>query len=179
MAFEEFVVGLFDDHVDVTGSGSTFPDIALSLEREVIAGGHPGRHLDLESFFAPDRAGTTAVPTGIGDHRAFAMAGRTGNYVHELPEQGPLYSTNLAYSIALITAAWLPATARTASVAGLAGNLLAQLDRALRPGGDFLEREFQLHLQIATPMAASSLSDRKSTRLNSSHTDISRMPSSA
>ena len=48
-------------------------------------------------------------------------------------------------------------------------------------GIDAEELEKELALKIAKPEPASATipTDRKSTRLNSSHTDISRMPSSA
>ena len=39
--------------------------------------------------------------------------------------------------------------------------------------------QLQSNIGSLSPTDAASLTDRKSTRLNSSHTDISRMPSSA
>ena len=48
--------------------------------------------------------------------------------------------------------------------------------------GDLAERDQPVLLLIGSPMGASgfpTLADRKSTRLNSSHTVLSRMPSSA
>ena len=50
------------------------------------------------------------------------------------------------------------------------------------PGGEIVICPSPLHLAPVAAMIAGSgigLGDRKSTRLNSSHTDISRMPSSA
>ena len=52
---------------------------------------------------------------------------------------------------------------------------VAELSTGLR----FLVTAAAFVIVIAGMQAAESILDRKSTRLNSSHTDISRMPSSA
>ena len=66
--------------------------------------------------------------------------------------------------------------------------LSQELERAIREGeikpGEHIEAEVDLaaRLGLSRPtvrQAIQDLVDRKSTRLNSSHTDISRMPSSA
>ena len=52
----------------------------------------------------------------------------------------------------------------------------------VRDNGDgtaLLYIDRQLVHEVTSPQAFEGLRDRKSTRLNSSHTDISRMPSSA
>ena len=58
---------------------------------------------------------------------------------------------------------------RLADLAGVSNPYLSQIERGLRKPSAEILQQIAKGLQI----------DRKSTRLNSSHTDISRMPSSA
>ena len=52
-------------------------------------------------------------------------------------------------------------------------------DRLNMPGTEIIGNQELPKALYIVPWKKSSLPDRKSTRLNSSHTDISRMPSSA
>ena len=64
-----------------------------------------------------------------------------------------------------------------AAVAGIALSILLIIKGRLHPFVGLLCGAFTVGLLAGLPMDETA--DRKSTRLNSSHTDISRMPSSA
>ena len=96
---------------------------------------------------------------------------KTGEYIHSLLEEEGFIIKSYTETDSFLTA--LEKEDFDLIIMDLAGKNIDGISLCKRIEGNFMLRHIPIILLVEK------LQDRKSTRLNSSHTDISRMPSSA
>src|SRR5690606_22901648 len=137
-----------EDSEDVTARAATWCGVALRTQRHIVAGGHTGRNAHLDRLFRLLYPVAVARLAWRRDDLPFAVALRTRLHRHHLAEERTLHATHLACTATRLAAHWLRPRRRAGARAGAADVVEAHLQRFLRTGRDFLERERDVRAHV-------------------------------